>query len=57
MVLELISPAGLEVFFRALGTMPQPIDPDELAALAEPYHCDADMQATESLLARHELRF
>ena len=56
-VLELISPAGLETFFRALGTMPQPIDPDELAALAEPYQCDADMRATEALLTTHDLRF
>lgn len=56
-VLELISPAGLETFFRALGTMPQPIDPDELGELAAPYQCDADMDATAALLQRHDLRF
>jgi mannose-6-phosphate isomerase-like protein (cupin superfamily) len=55
--LELISPAGLETFFRMLGTMPQPIDPAELGALAEPYQCDADMAATEKLLATHALTF
>lgn len=56
-VLELISPAGLETFFRALGTMPQPIDPDELGELAAPYQCDADMEATQALLQRHDLNF
>lgn len=56
-VLELISPAGLEEFFRALGTMSQPIDPDELGELAAPYQCDADMDATQALLARHDLSF
>jgi mannose-6-phosphate isomerase-like protein (cupin superfamily) len=56
-VLELISPAGLEAFFRALGTLTEPIDPDELAELAAPYECDADMAATQDLLARHELAF
>lgn len=56
-VLELISPAGLETFFRALGTMPQPIDPDELGELAAPYQCDADMEATQALLQRHDLSF
>lgn len=56
-VLELISPAGLEEFFRALGTMPQPIDPAELGELAAPYQCDADMDATQALLQRHDLSF
>lgn len=56
-VLELISPAGLETFFRALGTMPQPIDPDVLGELAAPYQCDADMDATSALLERQRLTF
>lgn len=56
-VLELISPAGLETFFRALGTMEQPIDPNELGELAAPYQCDADMDATQALLQTHDLRF
>jgi mannose-6-phosphate isomerase-like protein (cupin superfamily) len=56
-VLELISPAGLETFFRELGLRSEPIDPDELAELARPYECDADIEATSALLATHDLRF
>ncbi len=55
-VLELISPAGLEQFFKALGTMPD-LDPDALATLAAPYECDADMEATFPLIERHGLNF
>jgi quercetin dioxygenase-like cupin family protein len=56
-VLELISPAGLETFFRYLGTLPEPPSPEELAAAAEPYACDADFAMTEALVERHGLRF
>lgn len=56
-VLELISPAGLETFFRQLGLRDEPIDPDELGALAAPYQCDADMDATAELLRTHQLHF
>ncbi|MCZ3388315.1 MAG: cupin domain-containing protein [Actinomycetia bacterium] len=56
-VLELISPAGLETFFRALGAISEPISSEELGALAEPYQCDADMEATQALLERHGLTF
>ena len=55
-VLELISPAGLEEFFRALGTM-EDLDSETLAALAAPYECDADMDATLPLVERHGLSF
>ena len=55
-VLELISPAGLEQFFRSLGTMPD-LNPETLAELAAPYQCDADLEATYPLVERHGLRF
>jgi gentisate 1,2-dioxygenase len=55
-VLELISPAGLEEFFRALGTM-ENLDSETLAALAAPYDCDADMDATFPLVERYGLKF
>lgn len=55
-VIELISPAGLETFFRELGLRSEPIDPDELAELARPYECDADIEASSALLATHDLR-
>ncbi len=51
-VLELIAPAGLEQFFRSLATMGSEPDPDELARLAAPYQCDADVAATMPLVER-----
>lgn len=56
-VLEIISPAGLEQFFRALGAMTEPPDPDALAALAAPYSCDADLERTQAIVQRHGLTF
>ena len=56
-VLEIISPAGLEQFFRALGAMTEPPDPDALAALAAPYRCDVDLQFTQVIVQRHGLTF
>ena len=56
-VLEIISPAGLEQFFRALGTLTEPLDPDGMAALAAPYRCDADFERTQEVIARHGLTF
>jgi quercetin dioxygenase-like cupin family protein len=55
-VLELISPAGLEELFRELGTM-EDLDPETLAALAAPYDCHADMDATFPRVERHGLNF
>ena len=56
-VLELISPAGLEQFFRWLGNQTEEIDADELGRVAAPYRCDADMERTQEILARHSLTF
>jgi hypothetical protein len=56
-VLERISPAGLEKFFRWLGELTEPPTPDELAEMAAPYRCDADLQRTQVLIERHGLRF
>lgn len=51
-VLELISPAGLERFFRWLAELDAFPDPDVLAETARPYRCDVDEAATEALMAR-----
>jgi len=56
-VLEIISPAGLEQFFRSLGELTEPMDPESLAALAAPYDCDADPERTQALVQRHGLTF
>lgn len=55
-VLELISPAGLETFFRWIMDNPEP-DPDLLGEVAAKYHCDADMAATMPLMERHGVSF
>jgi mannose-6-phosphate isomerase-like protein (cupin superfamily) len=56
-VLELISPAGLEQFFRWLDGLTEPPTPEQLAEKAAPYACDADPEATQRIIERHGLRF
>lgn len=56
-VLELISPAGLEQLFRALGGLTEPPTPEALAELAAPYRCELDLERTQSVIERHGLRF
>ncbi len=48
-VLELISPAGLETFFRWLTDHPEP-SPEHLEEAAAPYQWDVDAHATRRLL-------
>ncbi len=55
-VLELISPAGLESFFRWLMENPDP-GTARLADAAAPYRCDVDLDATAALLDRHGISF
>ncbi len=55
-VLELISPAGLERLFRAFAEEPDP-DPERLAAMAAEYGCDLDFEQTMPVLERHGLTF
>ena len=51
-VLELISPAGLEQFFRWLAELDEEPTPELLAEKAAPYQCDVDMEATAALMQR-----
>jgi len=51
-VLELISPAGLETFFRWLGELDEFPEPEVLAEKAAPYRCDVDEAATAALMER-----
>lgn len=55
--LEIISPAGLEQFFRSLADLSEELTPEQLGELAAPYQCDADMEATRPLVERHGLHF
>ena len=56
-VLELISPAGLEQFFRWLDELSEPPTPQQLAEMATPYDCDADPEGTRRIIERHGLTF
>ena len=56
-VLEIISPAGLEQLFRAMGSLTEAPDPDAMAAMAAPYQCDADPERTQQVIERHGLTF
>lgn len=51
-VLELISPAGLERFFRWLAELDHEPSAEALAEAAAPYRCDVDPEATAALLKR-----
>lgn len=54
-VLEILSPGGLEVLFKSFEAVTQPVDPAQLAAMAAEYHCDIDMEATFPIVQRHGL--
>ena len=53
-VLELISPAGLEAFFRLIDDPAS--DPAEVEALGATIGCDVDEEATAALVHQHGLR-
>jgi quercetin dioxygenase-like cupin family protein len=56
-VLEIISPAGLEDLFKSFEHLTEPPTPELMASLAGKYHCDLDFEATFPLIQRHGLRF
>lgn len=56
-VLEIISPAGLEQFFRLVGTPEVEQAPERIAEMAAVIGCEVDQEATAALVERHGLRF
>ena len=56
-VLEIISPAGLEDLFKSFENLTEPPTPEEMASLAGTANCDLDFEATFPLIQRHGLRF
>lgn len=56
-VLEIMSPAGLEEFFRLVDAPEAQQDPERIAELAAQIGCDVDQEATAALVHRHDLRF
>ena len=58
-VLEIISPAGFENYFRELGAelISGPPDPQRFAALCARYALDMEMGSVPSLVKRFGVRF
>ena len=56
-VLDVVSPAGLEQFFRELDAVTEPPTPEQLVALAALYQCDADFEETQRIVERHGLTY
>jgi quercetin dioxygenase-like cupin family protein len=58
-VLEIISPAGFENYFRELGAELRggPPDPQRLAALCARYALEMDMNSVPGLIQRYGVRF
>ena len=58
-VLEIISPAGFENYFRELGAelLSGAADPQRLAALCASYALDMDMSSVPTLIQRFGVRF
>jgi hypothetical protein len=56
-VLAIISAAGREELFRAIGRLPTTPVPQALTAMAARYGCDLDSAATFPIVERHRPRF
>ena len=56
-VLEMISPAGLEQFFRLVDAPEAEQDLAQISELAARIGCEVDEEATAALVERHRLRF
>jgi quercetin dioxygenase-like cupin family protein len=56
-VLEIISPAGLEDLFKSFEHLTGEPTPELMAELAGKYHCDVDFENTFPLIQRHGLTF
>jgi quercetin dioxygenase-like cupin family protein len=56
-VLEIISPAGLEDLFKSFEHLTGEPTPELMTELAGKYHCDIDFENTFPLIQRHGLTF
>ncbi len=56
-VLELISPGGFEQAFREMHALGENLDPDKMVAIVTRYGCEADFEATGSVIEKHGLIF
>ena len=56
-ILEIISPAGFEKYFREMVALPQDATPADRAAIAARYALEVDPQSIPRLTAEYGLRF
>ena len=56
-ILEIISPAGFEQYFREMMALPQDATPADRAAIAARYALEVDPQSIPRLIAEYGLRF
>ena len=56
-ILEIISPAGFEQYFREMVALPQDATPADRAAIAARYALEVDPQSIPRLVAEYGLRF
>lgn len=56
-VLEIISPGGLEQAFREMHALGDGLSPEKVAAIATEYGCDTDFEATGGVIEKHGLTF
>ena len=56
-ILEIISPAGFEEYFREMMALPQGPAPADRAAIAARYALDVDAESVPRLIAEYGLRF
>ena len=54
-ILEIISPAGFEHFFREMGELTGPPDPDKAADLSSRYGIEFDFESMPRLMEEHGL--
>ena len=56
-ILEIISPAGFENYFREMVALPKDATPVDRGAIADRYGLEVDPQSIPGLIANHGLRF
>lgn len=56
-ILEVITPAGFEGYFREMVGLPKDASPADRSAIAKRYDLDVDPSSIPALLREHNLRF
>lgn len=56
-ILEIISPGGLEQAFREMHALGDALDPEKMASIAAQYGTEADFEKTGPIVERHGLTF